>query len=354
MKVVELLERRRRNWQELERMCEQLQGRDSDMIWFILLPGIWMIVQTIRTLNSGTEKLNVPPPNLSRFAALYRAACADLALAHAYQLPQDTTQYLHRLVGRAHNQLYRSRRWEVRKWAEMLLFDVPQRIFNDRCVQVMFVIFWGLFILSAWLAYSKTAWPEFAEQMLGEKQITTLEEMYKNPIDGSQRSGEMNMMMAGFYQRHNTGIGLQCFAWGLLVIPGLLYTIYNAIVLGASFGYMARPDVPAGENFMHFVTAHGPFELTAIVISAGAGLRLGMSWMMPGTLSRYANLQKTGREMMPVMGSAIVMFFMAALIEGFLSPSAAPYWVKAVVAIVSSALLAVYFIVLGFPRRLLI
>jgi uncharacterized membrane protein SpoIIM required for sporulation len=176
--------------------------------------------------------------------------------------------------------------------------------------------------------------------------------MYKNPIDGTSRGGEENMMMAGFYVRNNTGIGLQCFAWGLLVVPGLLLTIFNAIHLGASFGYMARPEVAEGQNFFHFVTAHGPFELTAIVLSAGAGLRLGLAWIMPRPYSRYASLQRTGREMMPVMGAAMVMFFMAALIEGFLSPSAAPYWIKAAVAVLSSGILAFYFIVLGFPKKL--
>ena len=323
MKVIDLLERRRQNWQELERLSDQVQG-------------------------GGAPKM--PPQSISRFGALYRAACADLALAYAYQLPQNTVQYLHRLVGRAHNQLYRSRKFEWRMWAERLLFEVPQTIFRDRCVQLMFCVFWGLFILSAWLAYAKTTWPEFAEQVLGAEMIDQLEKMYKDPITG--REGDLDMMMAGFYQRHNTSIGLQCFAWGLLVVPGMLVTISNAITLGASFGYMARPDVPEGENFFHFVTAHGPFELTAIVLSAGAGLRLGLSWMMPGELTRLSALVKAGREGMPVMGSAMVMFFMAALIEGFLSPSAAPYWLKVFVAIVSSSLLAFYFVVLGFPRGL--
>jgi uncharacterized membrane protein SpoIIM required for sporulation len=325
MKVLELLERRRQNWQELERFCDQLQ-------------------------SGGVKAPKLAPEQMSRFAALYRAACADLALAGSYQLPQNTVQYLHRLVGRAHNQLYRSRRFEWKKWADMLLFEVPQRVFNDRCVQLMFFIFWGLFILSAWLAYDKSTWPDYAEQVIGQEQITQLEEMYKNPIDGSNRDGDMNAAMMGFYVDHNASIGIQCFAWGLLVIPGLLSTMFNAIFLGAAFGYMARPDVPEGQNFFHFVTAHGPFELTAIVISAGAGLRLGLSWMIPGQLSRYANLQKTGREMMPVIGAAIVMFVFAAMIEGFVSPSALWYSVKVGVAIVSTLLLTFYFFVLGFPR----
>ena len=47
------------------------------------------------------------------------------------------------------------------------------------------------------------------------------------------------------------------------------------IVLGAAFGHMGT--VEQRDNFFQFVTAHGPFELTAIVLSAAAGMRLGFS-----------------------------------------------------------------------------
>lgn len=327
MKVAELLDRRRQNWTELERYCERMQ-------------------------TSGSAG-KLPPAQMSRFAALYRAACADLALADSYQLPQNTVQYLHRLVGRAHNQLYRSRKFDLAAWNKLLFTDVPQRIFNDRCVQLMFVIFWGFFILSAWLAYEKKTWPDFAEKVLGEDQIHALEEMYAKPIDELDRGGDENAAMAGFYIWNNPSIGFRCFAYGLLIVPGLLLLLSNAITLGASFGYMARPEVMAkeGQNFFHFVTAHGPFELTAIVLSAGAGLRLGMSWIMPGEYSRFSSLMKTGKEMMPVAMSAFIMFCIAAFIEGFLSPSPLPYAVKAAVAVFSSGILAFYFVILGFPRR---
>ena len=326
MKVVEILERRRQNWAELEKLCDRMQN------------------------SAGMSAL--PPGETARFSALYRAACADLALADAYQLPQNTVQYLHRLVGRAHNQLYRSRRFDFAAWGRMLLVDVPQQVFGDRCVQAIFVLFWGLFALSAWLTYDKEAWPEYAETVLGHEMIEILEEMYEDPIDGSDRGGDESAAAAGGYINHNAGIGLQCFAFGLLVIPGLLISAFNALFLGSAFGYMARPDVYAeqGQNFFHFVTAHGPFELTAVVLAAGSGLRLGLAWIMPGEWSRFSSLMRWGRKMMPVMMSAVIMFMIAALIEGFLSPSAAPYWVKATVAIVSSGILAFYFVVLGFPR----
>ena len=54
-----------------------------------------------------------------------------------------------------------------------------------------------------------------------------------------------------------------------------------------------------------------------------------------------------------VAGLALPMaiFFLAALIEAFLSPSGAPYALKAGVAILSSGLLMFYFVILGYPRR---
>ncbi len=323
MKVAEILERRRKHWHELERLCSEVK-----------MPG---------------KRLSAP--QMIRFASLYRAACADLALADAYHLPQNTVHYLHRLVGRAHNLLYRSRRFDVAVWANILLFEVPQRIFSDRCVQAAFLLFWGLFILSAYLAASPNAWPGFAEQILGKEQLAGLETMYDSPIDGTLRSGSDNAFMASFYIYNNTGIGLQCFIWGLLVIPGLMVTMFNAITLGACFGHMARSDVPQGANFFHFVTAHGPFELTAIVLSAGAGLRLGFSWVITRGMDRFDALRLNGKQAMPIMAAAAVMFVLAAFIEGFVSPSGLPYSVKAGVAIVSTCMLAFYFGVLGFPRE---
>lgn len=322
MKVAELLDLRRPSWSELERLCDRLaSGR-------------------LRSLDAA---------DVSRFAALYRAACADLALADASQLPPNTVQYLHRLVGRAHNQLYRTRRFAFGTWSRVLFEEVPRRIFRDRCVQLAFCLFWSLFLVSAFLAYQQTLWPEYAEAMLTREGIRGLESSFQNPVDG--RSPDSGLMMVAFYIQHNTGIGLKCFAGGLAVIPGIFVTAFNAAFLGAAFGYMARPDVVQGQNFFQFVTAHGPYELTAIVLSAGAGLRLGLSWLAPGRWSRLASLRRTAEQTLPLMGAAMAMFFCAALVEGLISPSRLPYWSKAAVAIVSTGMLVFYFVGLGVSGR---
>ena len=54
---------------------------------------------------------------------------------------------------------------------------------------------------------------------------------------------------------------------------------------------------------------------------------------------------------MPIMGAALILFFLAAMIEAFISPSELPWLLKAAVAVVCSGVLAFYLVVLGFPGK---
>ncbi|MGA2033207.1 MAG: stage II sporulation protein M [Thermoguttaceae bacterium] len=317
MKVADLLESRRTSWAELEQLCGKL------------------------------EKLSrraITGPAVARFAARYRAACADLALADAYHLPPETVHYLHQLVARAHNQLYRSRPFDVRAWFQEMFFVVPQRLFADKCLRLAFSIFWGIFLLAAIMARNSS---EFAERVVSKTQLTFIEEQFSSPI--SHRDPDAANFMSGFYIWNNAGIGLRCFAFGLLFgVGGLFATIYNAAMLGAVFGNMTTVAHP--EHFFHFVTAHGPFELTGIVLSAAAGMRMGFSLVDTGGRTRSDALRRSAQQSVPIMAAATVLFLLAAGIEAFLSPTAAPYWIKAGVAIASTVMLLFYFFVLGFPR----
>ncbi|MFZ5831048.1 MAG: stage II sporulation protein M [Planctomycetota bacterium] len=352
MNVAELLESRRANWRELEQLCLKLKG---------------------------FSRRRIPPPIVSRFSALYRAACADLALADSYQLPPDTVLYLHRLVGHAHNLLYRSRTFNWRMMLRELLVAIPQRLFTDNCLRLAFVVFWGVFLLTGLMSYHS---PDFAHQVLGNEQIDAMEDMYASAPAG--RPIEFDAAMAGFYFFHNPRIGLQCFAFGLLLgVGGLYITLYNAAVLGAVFGYMAQARQPMGGNFFNFVTAHGPMELTAVVLCAGAGMRLGFAlidtravdaapgddkvdlgearqlapgaapqnYLAPRQYARVASLRRAARTAFPAVGAAMLMFFVAAFIEGFISPSSLPYVLKAAVSVFTAGLLMFYFVFLGLPRE---
>jgi uncharacterized membrane protein SpoIIM required for sporulation len=62
-------------------------------------------------------------------------------------------------------------------------------------------------------------------------------------------------------------------------------------------------------------------------------------------------LTQTAKRAMPLMGASMILFFLAALIEGFVSPSSLPYAFKAIVAVLSSGCLMFYFVILGYPRE---
>ena len=105
-------------------------------------------------------------------------------------------------------------------------------------------------------------------------------------------------------------------------------------------------------NFQNFTTAHGPFELTAIVLSAGAGLKIGLGWIVTNGLNRRDSLVKSAREALPIAMCAVILFCMAAVIEGFISPTESArmgWWFKGLVGLVSNFMLLLYFVILGFP-----
>ena len=105
--------------------------------------------------------------------------------------------------------------------------------------------------------------------------------------------------------------------------------------------------VPQATNFFTFVTAHGPFELTAIVFSGAAGLRLGSGLILTQGQSRLASLQREAVGSLPTVGVAVLLFIFAAFLEGFVSGSLLPYWIKAAIAVLSGLLLVAYLLVLG-------
>jgi len=324
LKASELIAKRQPSWRELERLCDDI----------------------------GSRKSKADPKMVSRFASLYRAACADLALAEAWQLPPSTVEYLHRLVAKAHNQLYRTQKFQWRTWSKKIFEDTPKLIFQDPCVHLVTLLFWGLFLISAYLANNTSVWPGFAESVVGQEQLDDVREMYTS---FGERDAGTNSFMMGFYVLNNASIGLNCFVTMLFVLPGLVTLTYNAVYLGAIFGFMFRPEAgEAGIHFKNFVTAHGPFELTAIVLSGGAGLKIGLSWLKTDGLGRLESLTKTARESLPIAMCAVALFCCAAVIEGFISPTPEtilPWWVKGMVAVVSSGMLMFYFVVLGYPRN---
>jgi uncharacterized membrane protein SpoIIM required for sporulation len=86
------------------------------------------------------------------------------------------------------------------------------------------------------------------------------------------------------------------------------------------------------------------------MIAGAAGLRLGYSLLDTQGHTRLSSLRKAGKPAITLVLGAACMLLVAALIEGFWSPSAAPAQLKWVVGVAHGLLLLAFFTFAGRPR----
>lgn len=327
MTVAELIAKREPEWRELEDL--------------------------VRELDKPVFRRRVDPDTIARFLQLYRAVCSDLALSKSYNLPYDTVARLNVLVRKAYGSLYRTTHRPNRSFWGVVLFEAPRWIITDSAFLLSFFLFWGVFLTCQFWAQID---PNFAADVVGRGMLDRLEDMYSVEFDGNV----LDSLPSTFgYISHNGGIGLKCFVFGALgVIPGLWVLVSNAAALGSCFGYMLGDVCPAmaSTRFWEFTRAHGPFELTAIVLAAGAGIRIGWGGVSTCGYGRVEALRRAGVKASPMLFLGLLFFCIAAALEAFVSPNAmewlddygaTSYQVKLAIHWISAFLLCFYFLGLG-------
>ncbi|TMF73587.1 MAG: stage II sporulation protein M, partial [Chloroflexi bacterium] len=100
-------------------------------------------------------------------------------------------------------------------------------------------------------------------------------------------------------------------------------------------------------GLLAFTAAHGPLELSCIILSGGAGLRLAWALLRPGDRSRRDALRLAGAQAIRVMLLVVPALGVAGLLEGFLSPSGAPLALKITVGLVAGVALWSYIALVG-------
>ena len=248
----------------------------------------------------------------------YRRVCQLLALARERQYSPDLIDRLNRIALRGHHLLYGVRGGRTAPLLNFLLAGFPRLVRAEwRLVAAAAVLFAGplLVLLAALPAY-----PDFIHYFVDPAGLARFQEMYDpaNPRLGMRQSDD-NLMMFAFYIWNNVKIGFQTFATGVLLGLGSIYfLLYNGAQVGAVAGYFSGANFT--EPFWSFVSGHSAMELTAIVLSGAAGLKLGASIVAPGTRSRKAALTEAAKPAVRLMYGASLMFVIAAFIEGFWSP----------------------------------
>jgi uncharacterized membrane protein SpoIIM required for sporulation len=283
-----------REWQELEGLLDQLLRRKK--------------FAKTRTQVQG-----------ERVAVLYRRACEQLALARARSYPAYLLDQLERLTADAHQVIYQRREFGLAELKRFLSVEFPRNVrAHAGYVWASAALLYVPTIVIGWLVYQR---PELILSVVDAGTAASFERMYSDSATTIGRAAQGDWVMFGFYIRNNVSVAFQCFAGGLFAgIGSLFYLVYNGALFGAVAGYLTERGHAA--TFYSFVVTHSAFELTAIVLSGAAGLKIGHALVVPGRRTRMQSLVEATRNCSGVVAGAAVMLLIAAAIEAFWSSAA--------------------------------
>jgi uncharacterized membrane protein SpoIIM required for sporulation len=303
----------------------------------------------VRLILEGKKNQSVSfePIRGERVAALYRRACEHLALARARAYPRYILDKLDRITADAHQVIYQRREFGAARAWHAIAYDFPRAVrAHAGYVWLSAALFILPTLLVGWLVYQR---PDLILSVTDSETVASFEQMYSDSAEaiGSVRGPSENWLMFGFYIKNNISVAFQCFAGGMLAgVGSMFFLIYNGVLGGAVGGYLTERGW--SENFYSFVVTHAAFELTAIVLSGAAGLRLGHSLIAPGRNTRVQSLVNAARECMPIIYGFVVMLIIAAAIEAFWSSARwLPVAVKYTVAATCWLAVILYFTLQG-------
>jgi uncharacterized membrane protein SpoIIM required for sporulation len=121
---------------------------------------------------------------------------------------------------------------------------------------------------------------------------------------------------------NNMAVALTGWAGGALAGLGSLWVLaLNGWHLGSVLGVTWRYSM--ADELLRFVAAHGPLELTLIVVCAAGGLRLGSALVAAQDRPRREALAEAGPEALAVLGGCLPWFLVLGVVEALVSPAPA-------------------------------
>ncbi|WP_075187939.1 stage II sporulation protein M [Teredinibacter haidensis] len=282
-----------------------------------------------------------------RFPELFRELCHQLAIAkHRRYSPQLVDQLNERVI-KAHHLFYQHNHRFHFQWLDFLVAGFPQAIRrNRRFVYVSLALFLLPFIGMALACYVNE---EFIYSFMSQEQVRMMESMYDpaNRKIGRDRDTTTDIMMFGHYIQNNIGVSFRSFAGGILFgLGSIFFMVFNGISIGGVTGHLTQLDY--GSTFYPFVAGHGSFELTAIVFSGAAGLKLGYAMINRGRQTLLQSLRTAGKDSIVIVYGTTLMLLIAAFIEAFWSSTTSlPSMLKYIVGIALWIAVIGYFIFSG-------
>lgn len=303
--------------------------------------GKWAEIE--EQLHSETNK------NADTLASQYVELSEDLSYAQTYFPNSRTVHYLNQLAIKAYTTLLEAKRTEKNAFLQFWQIDLPEVFWRNRNYflysLLLFCLFAGIGIVSS--LYEKE---EFTNLILGPFYVQmTIENIEnENPFGVYEDKDPIFMFLRIFF--NNIRVAFFAFAMGLLSFIGTsIIILENGIMLGTFFTLFHEYNLLAESLLTVYI--HGTLEISAIVLGSAAGLRLGSSFMFPKSYSRVASFTTASRDGIKIIISTIPLFFVASVLESFVTGYIGEGWlIKSLIILASLGFVGWYYFILPYQK----
>jgi uncharacterized membrane protein SpoIIM required for sporulation len=279
----------------------------------------WLDLETLIGVVERRGVRALAPPDLQRLPQLYRSALSSLSVARAIALDRSLLLYLESLALRAYLAIY-SPRVTLAEAGRQFLYAFPAAVLSARRhVLIAFLAMAIGAIAGFWLTVEDESWfTTFVPGWLsdGRGVASTHASLLSGEIFAPWPGFAVSLgIAANFLFSHNTVVGIMAFSLGLFAgVPTVVLLAYQGLTLGAFLALHYDRDLTV--DFLGWIAIHGVTELSAIVLFGAGGLVLAEKMLFPDRYSRVDSLALHGRRAAEIAVGAVMMLFVAAILEG--------------------------------------
>lgn len=288
----------------------------------------WQRLEEMLGLMEGRAAVSRQRAFLRELSANYRATAADLAFAQTHFRDTTVLQFLHQLVARAHNQIYRAQAISGAQFAHFFRREIPAAVRSH-----LTAVNWAavVFVTGLMLGLSAVQFDEHAASIVLPASI--IDSIYSGRMwTGPIFSVLPAPVTSTALFTNNISVALMAFAGGLTFgVVSFWILFFNGVMLGMCFKLCANYGLLGA--LAAFVVTHGFLEISSIILAGGAGFVVANALLRPGDYSRREALAVQARVGVRMAVVTVPALIVAGLLEAFVSPSTLPFAVKAIVGL---------------------
>jgi uncharacterized membrane protein SpoIIM required for sporulation len=277
----------------------------------------WELLEKYLNILSKKNIKSLSYEDINNFISLYNSVSKDLSYSRTNYPNSNTTKYLNNIASKSYEYLYTTPQQSISKISKIIT-KFPDTL---RSSFTPLVIAATIFLLGMLFSFIFTViTPENSNTFLPPQLATNIDSIN---IDFEKTSNASSSISSTFILTNNISVGIFAFALGFTFAIGTIYILLtNSFLLGslAALFYLKKANL----LFWSLILPHGIIELFAIFICGAAGITIGYSLLDTKEYSRVDSLIIGTKKAVKLLLSTIPMFFIAGLIEGFITPYIIP------------------------------